>query len=357
MLCGLLLLVRQVNAQEEDPAALFYVLVNQARLDEGLSPYGWSDLLTASAQRHADDLAATGSASHVGSDGSTVAQRVAEAGYAAWGDGAVVGENFWVGYGTVQEALDWFLEDLPHRDNILNTRYREVGIGVASDADGRSYYVLDFGARPNVLPIFVNDGADTTESPQVAIRLTNEEACPQGEGTAYMGRALEVRISSTPDFSDLPWQPWEPLMAWTLPEEPGEHTVYVQFRDGAGRVAASADSILLLPGPGTSTPLPPTETPTPSPPPPTPSPTIPPTPTPSPAESPTAVPSPVFIATSTPTPAPVAAATTSPFPTWTPLSPAPVEERDRAGTPVGLLCALEVVAMLLGAYLALRRGR
>lgn len=355
--CALLLRAGLANAQEEDPAWLFYALVSQARLDEGLAPYGWSDLLAHSAQRHADDLAANGLASHTGSDGSTPAQRIAEAGYSAWGEGTVVGENFWTGYGTVQEALAWFLSDPPHRENILSTRYREIGIGVATDTEGRSYYVLDFGARPNVLPIFINDGAASTESPQVAVRLTNEEAYPQGQGTVYIGRALEVRISNTPDFDDLPWQPWEPLVAWTLPEEPGEHTVYIQFRDGAGRTAASADAILLLSGAGTPTPSPPTPTPLPTPSPipspiPSPSPTeVPPTATP--AFSP--IPSPTPRPSSTPTPLQV---TVTPFATWTPLSPAPLPERSGApGTPLGLLCGLEALAVLLGVYLALRRGR
>ncbi len=60
-----------------------------------------------------------------------------------------------------------------------------------------------------------------------------------------MGRAVEIRISNTPDFGNAAWQLWEPLIPWTLPSEPGEHWVYIQFRDAAGRVAGSADSIPL----------------------------------------------------------------------------------------------------------------
>ncbi|HHH40537.1 MAG TPA: CAP domain-containing protein, partial [Chloroflexi bacterium] len=111
LLLVLLLAAGRGHAQGEDPVARFYDALSQARLDEGLPPYGWSDLLAASAQRHADDLAATGSASHVGSDGSTPARRIAEAGYVAWGEGGVIGEVFWVGYGDPQDALDWFLGD------------------------------------------------------------------------------------------------------------------------------------------------------------------------------------------------------------------------------------------------------
>lgn len=356
VLCGLVLVVGRAAAQEENLALQFYALVSQARLDNGLPPYGWSDLLAAAAQRHASDLAAHRLASHTGSDGSAPRQRIAEAGYAAWGNGAVVGENFWTGYGSVQDALDWFMGDLIHRENILSSRYREIGIGVATDSEGRVYYVLDFGARPNVLPVFINDGAPTAESPQVAIRLTNEDAYPQGEGSAFMGRAIEVRLSDTPDFSGASWQLWEPLLPWTLPAEPGEHWVYVQFRDGAGRIAGSADSILLV-LPGISpTPPAPTDTPTPLPPPsPTPAPSPSPTPLPPPeAPPPSLSPTPGEFA-SPPPPTPYRPATRTPFPTWTPLPAVTARAGGRADYLLGLLFGLEGFAIILGIYLALRR--
>ena len=359
VLLALLALALPVRSQE-DLAGQFYALVNGARLENGLAPYGWSTELAASAQRHADDLAAHRMASHTGSDGSTPAQRIAEAGYGAWE--GVTGENFWTGFGTVEEAFAWFMDDPPHRANILNPRYREIGIGVASDPEGRFYYVLDFGARPNVLPIFIDDGAATTESTEVAIRLTNENARPQGEGTLFIGKAVEIRISDDLDFDDQPWQPWEPLVAWTLPDQPGEHMVYVQFRDGAGRTTVSSDSILLVPGAGTPTPIPPTPTPTPLPPTdtPTPLPTDTPTPTPPPTATPTPSPSPTATPLPpSPTPTPLAiaeAATPIPFPTWTPLPPTPAPPVAGGYGPVlGLLCALQVIAVLLGIYLILRR--
>jgi len=351
-----------VSAQEPNPVATWQTLVNQARLDEGLAPYNFSTLLTAAAQRHADDLAAHQIQSHTGSDGSTSNQRIVEAGYAAWtwnSGELVASENFWTGHGTVEDAMAFFLEDPPHRSNLLSTIYREIGIGVATDATGSNYYVLDFGARPNVLPIFVNEGAASTDNPQVAIRLTNEEAQPGGEGTIFMGQAIEIRISNEPEFDDLPWQPWEPLVPWTLPDTPGEHTVYVQFRDAAGRTAASADTIVL--GEGTVT------APTPVPPSPTPEPTatpIPPSPTPEPAATPaptaTSIPEPS--PTTEPSPTPHAPRSSSlaprltPFPTWTPL-PSPPQEANGPDTPLALLAALQGLALVLGIYLALHRGR
>lgn len=367
------------RAQESDPAVTWQVLINQARLDEGLAPYGFSSPLSAAAQRHADDLAAHGFTDpadpHKGSDGTHEQERITAAGYAAWtwnSGEPIVDENVWSGYGTVQDALAYFLGDPPHRQNILNTIYREIGVGVATDTAGRVYYVLDFGVRPNVLPVFINDGAASTDDPQIAIRLTNEEARPEGQGTAFMGRAIEVRISDTPDFDDQPWQTWGTLVSWTLPNTPGEYTVYVQFRDAAGRTAASADTIVLAERTAgaptsvspTSTPLP-TATPIPLSPTPEPTMTLTPTSAPEPTETPmptlvpTLIPAATLVPTATPTPGPlplVSGATL--FPTWTPLPTAAPPSQPDESVPRWVLptvMGLQGLAIILGIALALWR--
>lgn len=379
-----------IQAQQESTVAVWLELVNEVRLDEGLNPYGQSRLLTNAAQRHADDLAQNGPADpddmHRGSDGSDEQERIEEAGYAAWtldDDQVVVAENVWSGQGTPQDALAFFLEDQPDRDNVLSDAYREIGIGVATDADGGSVYVLDFGARPNVLPIFVNDGAATTENREVAVRLTNERVRPEGQGAGFIGEAIEIRVSDEPTFEDLTWRPWAPLVSWTLPDVAGEHTVYVQFRDAAGRTAASADGIVLDRGtPATPTTVPSTSTPTPRPTDtgvpasPTPQPTDtqePATPTDQPTV--TATPSP---AASPPEPSPSPSSSASPvlratpFPTWTPLpspDPTPVDLEEMGEKTLSLpnmsgyrrslaaVGVLQGVVIVLGVYWFLRRGR
>jgi len=227
LVCFVLLSPR-VSAQEPDPVVTWQIVINQARLGEGLAPYGFNSLLAAAAQRHADDVAANGFADsgdvHLGSDGTHEQQRAIEAGFAAWtwnsGD-PIIDENMWSGQGTVEDAMAWFMGSTAHRNNISSPRYREIGIGVATDDAGRSYHVLVFGVRPNVLPIFINDGAASTDNAEIAIRLTNEEARPEGEGATFMGRAIEVRISGEPSFDDLPWQPWDTYVSWVLPSVSG----------------------------------------------------------------------------------------------------------------------------------------
>ncbi len=381
-IAGAILIAFPASAQEPDPVATWQTLVREARLDEGLAPYGFSTLLAAAAQRHADDLADNQITSHIGSDGSTARQRIADAGYAAWtwnGGSTVAGENFWTGYSGIDEAMKFFLEDPAHRDNLLSASYREIGIGVAVDGDGRSYYVLDFGARPNVLPIFINDGAANADDVQVAIRLTNEEARPGGEGAVFMGQAIEIRISAEPEFDDLPWQAWAPLVPWTLTGTPGQHTVYVQLRDAAGRTAASTDTIVLGEGaPVEPTLIPPSPTPEPSatPVPPTATP-VPPSPTAVPQDveaTPVIVPTATIPAVATPTPEPSLtlaltptphalqpappAIGVTPFPTWTPLpTDTPPEEPSAPDAPLGLLLGLQGLVLIFGLYLVLHRER
>lgn len=367
VLLGLLCLAHLpgASAQTLDPLNAWLAQINQTRLNEGLAPYGFSQRLTAAAQRHAADVAAHQLESHAGSDDSTPEQRIADAGYLGWRDeeGALaVGEIVWAGSGAVEDAIGdaiaAFLADPAQRERLLSDVYREVGIGLATGDDGRAYYVLDFGVRPNVLPVFINDDAVSTANPQVAIRLTNERFRPEGEGNVFIGRAIEIQVSNAPNFSEATWRPWEPLIPWNLPNAPGEHTVYIQFRDAAGRTAASTDAIIL----GEGTFVPPTLA----------APDLPPQ---SPATT-AAQAGDLFDATPTFAPLPTAmplpaapggALSTSeatPFPTWTPLptvtsTPSPATTtttEDEIAYPLGLLITLQGVALLLGGYLAFRRG-
>ncbi len=341
-----------VRAQE-DPVRHLQDLLNQVRLNEGLAPLGHSTLLTQAAQHHADDLVTLGHLTHEGSDGSTYQQRIGEARYQAWDGGLAVNEVIWTGLGSAEDALIWFHTN-PDWAVLTDPKYREVGIGYADD-NGVRYFVATLGARPGVLPVFINDGFGSTESPVVALRLTNEEAVPLGD-VAWIGKAIEIRISNTPDFDAQSWQPWEPLVPWVLSsEEPGNYAVYVEFRDGADRTAIAEATIRLVP-PGES---PPTPTPfldlpsapaeqTPG--------AVQPTVEPTPSLSPTTA-LPEGEGTPTPTAPGPSAGTFTPYPTWTPL---PTElplaaEEERTDWPLLLVILLQGAALLLGAAAFLKR--
>jgi hypothetical protein len=274
----------------------------------------------------------------------------------------MVNEVIWAGLGTAEDALVWFYTN-PEWSTLTDERYREIGVGYADD-NGIRYFVVTLGSRPGVLPIFVNDGNSVTESPVVALRLTDERAVPMGDA-AWMGQAIEIRISNAPEFEGLPWQPWEPLVPWALSsEEPGEYAVYVEYRDGADRTAIAEDTIrLVAPGESPPTPTPLLSLPARSdeqgeatPAPEVPSETTPGEALPAATVSPV-TPSPGFQITPMPVIPEADAESLTPYPTWTPLpTEVPVSTRDpQANLPIVLAFLLQGAALLIGIGVFLRR--
>jgi uncharacterized protein YkwD len=288
-------------ARAQNPAGDLLALVNKTRLSQGLYPYVINPELTAAAQRHSDDMAATGQISHTGSDGSSDVQRILDAGYGAYEFGPLVGENIYGGPGGAQAPFNAWMDTPGARANLLHEKYREVGIGVAGDDQGRTFWTVTFGAQPNVLPVLVNDGAGSVDAITVTLTLLPENAVPDGLGTA-MGQPLEYRASTDSQFSGVEWEPWAERVSFVLDETPGRQTVYVQLRDAAGRTAISWVIVTLTGLEVTVTPTEPVETGTPG--------TA--TPSATATHTPTVSPTPVVTATATGTPTPTVTATTRP---------------------------------------------
>jgi hypothetical protein len=283
-------------------------------------------------------MARTGNIDHTGSDGSSIESRIRDAGYGHWRDFGIWGENIYGGQlANVDAAWDFWSNSQVHRANILKPRYREIGIGVGRSDNG-TYYTLNFGAQPNVLPFFV-----TGSAPVVTLLLTNENDITTGEGVAVMGQATQVRIAEGTDTSSAPWQPWAPSIPFQLSEGGGQKTITVEYKDDLGRGTKAARSFNVSDlGPAQPTPTEtveptatldatPTETRTPAP---TATGTAQPTdtPTPQPTETPTIAP--------TDTPPPVATSTVEPptiAPTLTPgptVTPAALASPTRTATPL-----------------------
>ena len=92
-------------------------------------------------------MAFSGTFSHAGSDNSTVASRIAEAGF----DTFPLGENIAAGYATVQSvALAWACS-AGHRANLLACGFDAAGSGVSAAAGTpyTIYFSQEFGCtRP-----------------------------------------------------------------------------------------------------------------------------------------------------------------------------------------------------------------
>jgi uncharacterized protein YkwD len=99
--------------------------------------------LSKAARRHARDMARRNFFEHDGSDGSQPKDRVLRAGY----EPRLTGENIALGPETAEEAVAGWLASPGHCENIMEPRFRHIGVGVATGRGrGKIYWVQDFGA-------------------------------------------------------------------------------------------------------------------------------------------------------------------------------------------------------------------
>lgn len=115
--------------------------VNSNRVRSGARALTMCAPLTETSQRQSVDMSATRSLSHVGADGSSISQRVADAGLGEW---TALGENVASGFATVDAVVRGLLKSPVHRANLLNRSYTSVGFGAASDDSGVLYWTQDF---------------------------------------------------------------------------------------------------------------------------------------------------------------------------------------------------------------------
>jgi uncharacterized protein YkwD len=100
--------------------------------------------LREAARSHSYDMAANNFFSHTGSDGSTPGDRASRSGYT----GGSWGENIAAGRSSAQAAIDgWMQSTSGHCENIMNSRYRLIGVGYAfsSSSAYQHYWTQDFG--------------------------------------------------------------------------------------------------------------------------------------------------------------------------------------------------------------------
>lgn len=103
-----------------------------------VAPLVWNSLLEKAARRHANDMAAHAHFDHIGTDGSTSAKRITDAGY----DWIAVGENIAFGYTSANELIDGWIKSADHCENIMNANFKEMGV-----AEIDTYWVQTLGRQ------------------------------------------------------------------------------------------------------------------------------------------------------------------------------------------------------------------
>ena len=121
-------------------AARLLLLLNAERQKAGLGPLTRSAAATPVAQAYACEITARRDIGHVGSDGSTLGERLARGGISF----SLAAENNAEGYTTPEAVMAGWMASSGHRHNILLGGVTEVGVGVT----GGNYpvWVLDFYA-------------------------------------------------------------------------------------------------------------------------------------------------------------------------------------------------------------------
>jgi uncharacterized protein YkwD len=134
--------------ENADFVSQLLTLVNTARASNGLPALTLNSQLSSAAQAHSRDMACHSQLSHSGSQGSSLASRLAAEGYTY----STAMENIYAQPpqfgGNPQAAMDWWMNDQIHRDAILDGRITQLGIGYAfvQGSELGGYFTLDFAA-------------------------------------------------------------------------------------------------------------------------------------------------------------------------------------------------------------------
>jgi uncharacterized protein YkwD len=129
-------------------------LVNVRRAAAGLAPLTVNLRLNAAAGFHTTDMVRLGNlygpdVAHehtlYGTNRPQVSDRFDAAGYDTWTTAFSYGENIAYGFSSAAAVMNAWMNSPGHRAAILSTTFREIGVAVGADAQGRLYFTLTFG--------------------------------------------------------------------------------------------------------------------------------------------------------------------------------------------------------------------
>ena len=120
-------------------------LTNAERQKAGLAPLALSAPLAQSAATYAGVLASSACFAHTCGPVPDMVARNEQAGYTDW---ATMGENIAAGYPSPEAVVTGWMSSPGHRANILNGKFTEIGIGVATGGGAYgTYWAQEFGTR------------------------------------------------------------------------------------------------------------------------------------------------------------------------------------------------------------------
>lgn len=124
-----------------------FKLINQKRAEKGLVRLKWNSKVAQLAREHSENMARYGFFSHVGLNGRLIDERAIDFGVKDW---SAIGENIAYNKGfsnPVEFAVERWMISKGHRRNLLHTRWKEAGVGVAVTEEGMYFFTQVFVVR------------------------------------------------------------------------------------------------------------------------------------------------------------------------------------------------------------------
>jgi uncharacterized protein YkwD len=137
-------MAEQQILEEFGVVELIFSLTNEERTEAGRTSLTMNNLLRKAAQNYAQLMSDKDELGHA-VNGQTVRMRLAQVGY-KW---STYGEN--VAYNSrpdAQRVMNQWIGSPGHRANILNGKFKEIGIGVAGPSSRNRYYYCQIFGRP-----------------------------------------------------------------------------------------------------------------------------------------------------------------------------------------------------------------
>ena len=132
------------NLSLKEIEQIAFKLINEQRAAQNLPPVMWDNDVAKIARMHSENMAKNNFFSHKGLDGFMVNNRADLLGVSKW---RAIGENIAYNRGYDQPAeftVECWMKSQSHRDNLLDSRWKESAIGVAVSADGSYYFTQVF---------------------------------------------------------------------------------------------------------------------------------------------------------------------------------------------------------------------
>lgn len=169
-------------------------LTNAARAEIGIAPLRESELLRTSAQMKAEEMAQLGYFAHASPRGESPWEWFKRAGYQY----TYAGENLAMDFSNAEEAVEAWMESPRHRENMLNPKYRDIGIAVTTgtvNGNAVTLVVQHFGASLTpAAPLSFAKGSAVfgaeTGQPEIAAAAT-ESTFARAHG-GWWDKALKV---------------------------------------------------------------------------------------------------------------------------------------------------------------------